>query len=98
MTIEERAINAFPCAPCSMMQALKELPNLDCSYCNRNERVGDYIKGATEQKQIDIEKAVKYLYANLIYVPEEDNPHVEGSRIENLDMFISDFKKNMLNE
>lgn len=45
-----------------------------------------------------VEKAVKYLYTNLIYVPEEDNPHVEGSKIENLDMFISDFKKNMLNE
>lgn len=53
MTIEERAINAFPCEPCSMAQALKELPNLDCSYCNRLERIDDYIKGATEQKQID---------------------------------------------
>lgn len=42
-----------------------------------------------------LEKTIKYLYDNLMYVPEDDNPHVESCKITNLEEFVNDFIKHI---
>lgn len=44
---------------------------------------------------IAISNAVEYLRKELIYVTDNDNPHVQGSKIESLDEFLTNFTNEM---
>lgn len=57
-----------------------------------------YLIAAIEQRRVDIEKACEWLGKRLMYVQEDDNPHVEGTKIESLKEFLCDFRKAMEGE